>query len=146
MLVLGLTGGHKLGLGLVAGGFIVFALVTSMVIPRFRPDFPGSRNGVRLYAIAALMLFVGTLAAVEGFAKEQAEAEAAGTETAPAKAAAGNAAVVAAGKKVFLTAGCTACHTLKDANSHGNVGPNLDEAKPSKDIVVARELFQPRTG
>jgi mono/diheme cytochrome c family protein len=43
-----------------------------------------------------------------------------------------------AGKQVFLTAGCTGCHTLKDANSHGNVGPNLDDAKPPLSLVVAR--------
>lgn len=43
-----------------------------------------------------------------------------------------------AGKAVFLSAGCTGCHTLKDANSHGNVGPNLDQAKPPLSLVVTR--------
>jgi mono/diheme cytochrome c family protein len=43
-----------------------------------------------------------------------------------------------AGKKVFLSAGCTGCHTLKDANSHGTVGPNLDQAKPPLSLAVAR--------
>ena len=39
----------------------------------------------------------------------------------------GNAAQVAAGKKVFLGAGgCGACHTLKDAGATGTVGPKLD--------------------
>jgi cbb3-type cytochrome c oxidase subunit III len=42
------------------------------------------------------------------------------------------------GKTVFATAGCTGCHTLKAAGSTGTVGPNLDEAKPSKDLVVDR--------
>ena len=28
-----------------------------------------------------------------------------------------------AGKAVFLSAGCVGCHTLADAKSHGNVGP-----------------------
>lgn len=33
------------------------------------------------------------------------------------------------GKKLFLTAGrCAACHTLADAGSKGQVGPNLDSA------------------
>jgi mono/diheme cytochrome c family protein len=36
----------------------------------------------------------------------------------------------AAGKRIFLSAGCTACHTLADAKSTGTVGPNLDQAKP----------------
>jgi cbb3-type cytochrome c oxidase subunit III len=42
------------------------------------------------------------------------------------------------GKTVFATAGCTGCHTLKAADSTGTVGPNLDEAKPSKDLVIDR--------
>ncbi|HZQ66178.1 MAG TPA: cytochrome c [Gaiellaceae bacterium] len=36
-----------------------------------------------------------------------------------------------AGKAVFTSAGCVGCHTLKAANSHGTVGPNLDDAKPA---------------
>ncbi len=44
----------------------------------------------------------------------------------------------AAGKQVFETAGCKSCHTLKDAGATGNVGPNLDQAKPPLDLVVDR--------
>jgi mono/diheme cytochrome c family protein len=43
-----------------------------------------------------------------------------------------------AGRKVFLSAGCTGCHTLKDAGSTGTVGPNLDSAKPPLSRAVAR--------
>jgi mono/diheme cytochrome c family protein len=43
-----------------------------------------------------------------------------------------------AGKAVFLSAGCSGCHTLKDAGSTGNVGPNLDQAKPALSKVVLR--------
>jgi len=42
------------------------------------------------------------------------------------------------GKHVFLTAGCVACHTLKEAGAKGIVGPNLDEAKPSEARVIER--------
>ena len=42
------------------------------------------------------------------------------------------------GKAIFQTAGCTGCHTLKDAGSHGTVGPNLDQVKPPKSLVVQR--------
>ncbi len=45
---------------------------------------------------------------------------------------------VTAGKQVFLTAGCAGCHTLADARSSGNVGPNLDAARPSRALVVNR--------
>ncbi|MFL5928837.1 MAG: c-type cytochrome [Gaiellaceae bacterium] len=46
----------------------------------------------------------------------------------------------AAGKKVFETAGCKGCHTLKDAGATGNVGPNLDQAKPPLSLAVTRVL------
>jgi len=43
-----------------------------------------------------------------------------------------------AGKKVFQTGPCAGCHTLADAGTHGNVGPNLDQAKPPLSLVVDR--------
>ena len=43
-----------------------------------------------------------------------------------------------AGKAIFTSAGCVGCHTLADAGSTGNVGPNLDEAKPDSELVVKR--------
>jgi mono/diheme cytochrome c family protein len=45
----------------------------------------------------------------------------------------------AAGKIVFKgSAGCFGCHTLKDAGATGNVGPNLDDAKPEKALILDR--------
>ena len=45
----------------------------------------------------------------------------------------------AEGKQIFTgSAGCGGCHTLADAGTSGNVGPNLDEAKPSKALAAAR--------
>lgn len=47
------------------------------------------------------------------------------------------------GKKIFLEKGnCATCHTLNDANSYGNVGPNLDEIKPD----IARILLAVTNG
>jgi mono/diheme cytochrome c family protein len=43
-----------------------------------------------------------------------------------------------AGKQVFLSAGCTGCHTLAAANATGTVGPNLDQVKPDYQLVTAR--------
>jgi cytochrome c6 len=35
------------------------------------------------------------------------------------------------GKNVFLNkANCSSCHVLDDANSQGQIGPNLDKIKP----------------
>ena len=44
----------------------------------------------------------------------------------------------AAGKAVFMSAGCVGCHTLADAGATGTVGPNLDDAKPDAALVVER--------
>jgi mono/diheme cytochrome c family protein len=43
-----------------------------------------------------------------------------------------------AGKTIFLSAGCTGCHTLADAKATGTVGPNLDQVKPDYRLVTAR--------
>ena len=41
------------------------------------------------------------------------------------------------GKKIFLgDSNCATCHTLQDANSNGNIGPNLNEIRPG----IARVL------
>jgi cytochrome c553 len=45
----------------------------------------------------------------------------------------------AAGKEVFLgSSACGGCHTLADAGATGTVGPNLDDAQPSAELVVDR--------
>ena len=42
------------------------------------------------------------------------------------------------GKQIFLEKGnCATCHTLQDANSYGNIGPNLDEIKPDIMRIVS---------
>ena len=42
------------------------------------------------------------------------------------------------GMSIFASAGCGGCHTFADAGSNGNIGPNLDEAKPSKELALDR--------
>lgn len=58
--------------------------------------------------------------------------------TAATTAAARGGSEIAEGKRIFTSAGCIACHTLKAAGATGNVGPNLDEAKPSYDKAIER--------
>lgn len=41
------------------------------------------------------------------------------------------------GKTIFTTS-CGSCHTLADAGTSGAVGPNLDDAKPSRELVTDR--------
>ena len=145
--LLGITSNGKIGLGLVALAFIAFALVSSFVLPRRNPDFPGRRLG--LYLVVAGLIFVAMIAAVVVFAKEsEAEEDTAEvtetqppteteTETTPSEtgASAGDA---AAGEAVFAEAGCDGCHTLEAAGASGNVGPNLDESKPDAALVEQR--------
>src|SRR5215213_155731 len=51
----------------------------------------------------------------------------------------GGADAQAEGKQIFTgSAGCGGCHTLKDAGTSGNVGPNLDEAKIGRALAVDR--------
>jgi len=46
------------------------------------------------------------------------------------------------GAKVFASAGCASCHTLKAVDAKGQIGPNLDELKPDQSTVA----HQVRTG
>ena len=164
-MVLALTG-YETALVVVAGSFIVFALVMALVIPRSRPEFPGKRLPIFLAVCGvfflAQMTAVLVLAEVgeadepaheetttgaeptaptptETTGTETTATETTGTETSttePTTPAQGD---PVAGKEVFLgTSGCAGCHTLADAGSTGTIGPNLDDLKPSHDAVVAQ--------
>ena len=143
-MVLAITTEGKIGLGVVAGLFIVFALLASFWFPRRNPSFPGERLG--LFVLATVVLFVAALAAVVVFAKEEEEAgHAAATEThaetgggettAGGGGAEGDA---AAGEEVFSSAGCGSCHTLEAAGASGTIGPNLDQSQPDAALVEER--------
>jgi len=76
VLLAGLSTGHKIGLGVVAIAFISFALASSFLAPRRRPDFPG-KNGLSVFVIACFVLFAAMISAVEIFGSES-EAKGAG--------------------------------------------------------------------
>jgi mono/diheme cytochrome c family protein len=141
--LLALTGGQKLGIALTAAAFVAFALLSSFVLPRRDPNFPGRR--LWLFVIVAVLFFAGMMTAMATLAKESEEqgGHEAGppptgeTQTAPPGTTGGEAkGDAAAGKKIFASAGCEGCHTLQAAGAKGTVGPNLDQLKPSFDAAV----------
>jgi mono/diheme cytochrome c family protein len=147
-----LSGGHELGLALVGAAFIAFALVSSFVLPRRNPNFPG--RGMGWYVTLCVLFFIAMMAAVLVLGKETKEATGnespAHTETrsgslpaqGPTTTSGGGGGGApttkgdpVAGKAVFSSAGCASCHTLQAANAHGTIGPNLDQLKPAEDAV-----------
>src|SRR5690348_12698096 len=126
LVVAGLSTGNKIGLGTIGAAFIVFALVSSFVLPRRIPNFPGRFMG--LYITISVVFFLAMLSAVLIFGKEKKEAVEGGHETtaaqttpAPPSSSKGD---PTAGKVVFTgSSGCSGCHTLKDAGATGSVGP-----------------------
>ena len=142
LVVASLSTGHKIGLATVGAAFIVFALVSSFVLPRRMPNFPGRFMG--LYLTVAVLFFVAMLSAVLVFGREKPEA-AAGEKQATTTAAQTTPSAPSskgdptAGKAIFTGAsGCSGCHTLKDAGATGTVGPNLDQLKPPEARIVTQ--------
>ena len=81
-----LSTGHEVGLGVTGLVFILFALASSFLFPRVRPDYPG--RGLLAFIVVAFVFFFGMLTAVEVFgAEETHHAEGAAPErtTAPAE-------------------------------------------------------------
>src|SRR5262245_56530261 len=111
LVVAALSTGHKIGLASVGGAFIIFALISSFVLPQRIPGFPG-RGGVGWYVFVGTLFFFAMMAAVLVFGREKKEAEAApGPDP---------------GRIVFTKTAnpsCGGCHTLKDAGTSGTVGP-----------------------
>jgi nitrite reductase (NO-forming) len=71
VLVLALSTGHKVGLAVVGAVFVVFALLSAVVIPRFRSSYPA--GGLPAFVVLAFVLFFGMLSAVEVFGAEPKE-------------------------------------------------------------------------
>ena len=146
LVVAGLSTGNKIGLAGVGIAFVVFALISSFVLPRRNPDFPG--RGLGWYVALCVLFFVAMISAVLYFDREPKEATAATTTTATTTAPATTTTAPAtqgdatAGKAVFASAGCSGCHTLKAAGATGTVGPNLDQLKPP----LARIVLQVNKG
>ncbi len=142
MPVAAITALGKTVLLIVAITFIGWAIITAIFVPKRSEGFPRRLDA---FIVVSALLFIAQMTAVVWVTGtqevEEAHAEEAsggGTTTgapAPAPAPSGDA---AAGKQVFESAGCVACHTLADAGASGTVGPNLDQAKPPATLVVTR--------
>jgi mono/diheme cytochrome c family protein len=144
--LLALSTGHKVGLFTVAAIFIAFSIASSFLFPRLNPSYPGRRLGLFLAGVGVLT--IAMLGAVEVFASEEHEAEGASTETTASTATQPPPATTTApapegdpeaGKAVFTSAGCAACHTLSAAGAKGTVGPDLDTALKGKDPQFIRQ-------
>ena len=61
-----LSTGNEIALIVVAAIFIAFALASSFLLPRYKPDFPGPA-GLSVFAIASVVMFVLMIAAVNFF-------------------------------------------------------------------------------
>jgi cytochrome c2 len=120
-----LSDAQKAGIAGMGAAFIIFALVSSFLIPHFWPDFPG--RFVWPYVAVVICFFLAMMAVIVWVAKEPPEkAEASAPPPAaapPPPAVKGNA---AAGKAVFDANGCASCHTFKPAAATGTIGPDLD--------------------
>lgn len=70
-MLLALSTGHEVGLAVAGAAFIAFALASSFLFPRFRPQYPG--GGLSAFIVVAFVFFFGMLAAVEVFGAEKKE-------------------------------------------------------------------------
>jgi mono/diheme cytochrome c family protein len=141
-------------LTIVAAVLVGFSLVVSIVIPRQRPDFPG--RSLRVFVIVVVLLIASMLTAVAVLGESHhfaAEGEPAATgetttgatttgesttETGTSTGAEQPSGDPAAGKEIFRTSAqppCASCHTLKEANATGTVGPDLDQVLKGKDAA-----------
>jgi mono/diheme cytochrome c family protein len=135
VLLASLSAAQKAGIAGMGAAFIVFALVSSFVIPRYRPNFPDRR--VWPYVGVVVCFFAAMMAVIVFVGREKSEAKAGGVAppaTSPSAPPASSPPAApaqkgdpAAGKTIFTAQGCAACHTFKPAGSTGVVGPDLDK-------------------
>jgi mono/diheme cytochrome c family protein len=141
MPVAAITGLGKTVLLIVAITFIAWALITAIFVPKRSQGFPKRLDA---YIVVSVLLFIAQMSAVvwvtgtQETEEETHAAETGGGSTGGGATTEEPAGDAVAGKQVFESAGCVACHTLADAGSTGAVGPNLDEAKPPATLVVTR--------
>ena len=103
------------------------------------PEAPMPSNLVRGADANDVALYVAKCAANPNCGVTAAKPAAPAPSTTTSTTTSGGSSPTAAGKQVFVSAGCGGCHTLKDAGTTGTTGPNLDALKPAQS-VVARQV------
>ena len=153
-MLLAITDNGKIGLGILAGLLIVFAILSAFYFPRRNPDFPGNR--LWLFILVSVVLFAGTMVGVVVFAAEEGEPHSeeatpaqSGAETGeepPASteqastAASEPAGDAAAGEAVFASAGCVLATSRRRGRPERWAEP--DEAKPDVELVVDQVISE----
>jgi mono/diheme cytochrome c family protein len=88
----------------------------------------------RMRTLCAGLAVLALLLAGCGGDDNESSSQSTSTQQSTSTAAGGGDTANAAGKQVF-TSNCGGCHTLADAGTNGQVGPNLDELKPDQATV-----------
>jgi mono/diheme cytochrome c family protein len=154
-------------LGLAALVLVAFSLFVALVVPRWKPDFPG--RGLRVFTLVSILLVAGMLSAVEVFGEEDHVEREAGagevkdtapgdtgttvqttspTATLPPETTETGGGLPEgdpeAGAEVFNEIAdptCGSCHTLSAAGAAGTLGPNLDESLQGDDADSIEEAI-----
>ena len=121
---LALSTGHEVGLGVTALVFILFALASSFLFPRFRPDYPG--RGLPAFIVISFVFFFGMLTAVENFGGESKHGEAAAAESTTAE--------------TTTAAQTTTAETTTQAAT--TTAPTTTAAKPQTKVPVSETEFK----
>ena len=132
---LALSTGHEVGLGVTALVFILFALASSLLFPRFRPDYPG--RGLPAFIVISFVFFFGMLTAVENFGGESKHGEAAAAESTTAE-------TTTAAKTTTAETTTQAATTTQSATT---TAPTTTAAKPvATKVQVSETEFKITTG
>lgn len=129
---LALSTGHEVGLGVTALVFIVFALASSLLFPRFRPDYPG--RGLPAFIVISFVFFFGMLTAVENFGGESKHGEAAAAESTTAET------TTAAQTTTKLV--LTSPQTTTTTQAATTTAPTTTAAKPQTKVQVSETEFK----
>jgi mono/diheme cytochrome c family protein len=85
--------------------------------------------------LCALLTALGLAIAACGGGSGGSSSSSSSSSSTQSTSAGGTQSASAQGKQIF-TSNCGGCHTLKDAATNGQVGPDLDQLKPAKAVVV----------